>query len=536
MATTLELLREGQTSDLWQKCCGFIDLDIEQFMAIQQQLLLEQIELLKKCELGQKLMRGFQPSTVEEFRRQVPITTYPDYAPYLPERIESALPEPPMLWQHSSGRSTEYAYKWVPVTHRMYNELGDLFLAVMLFASCSEKGEIVVEEHDKFLYGLAPPPYASGSWVQRLIDDGIFEFLPPLEQANNMDFRQRLEMGFKMGLSEGIDLMAGISMMLLAVGERLGQGSSLKSTIQLLNKPKLLARLMKAKVKSKLARRQMLPKDLWSLKGIISVGTDATVFRERIKEMWGRYPLDLYGTTESVIIAMQAWDYGDMTFVPHTNFLEFMPEKEYQKRALDPEYQPETVLLDEVIPGSKYVPVLTNFRGGAFVRYLMGDLIQITSLRNANLNINTPQMAFYSRADYVLDFTYGSLTEKNIWQAIEDSGIPYVDWVARKETQEGPKLHLFLELGDTSLNEKEIARIIDEQLRALKEDYVYAVSDLGFELLKVTLLPGGAFKGYRTWRESQGADMARLKPPHIEPSDEALSVLLGSEIGIAARV
>jgi len=328
MATTLELLREGQTSDLWQKCCGFIDLDVEQFMAIQNQLLLEQIELLKKCELGQKLMRGFQPSTVDEFRQQVPITTYPDYAPYLPERIESALPEPPMLWQHSSGRSTEYAYKWVPVTHRMYRELGDLFMAVVLFASCSEKGEIVVEEHDKFLYGLAPPPYASGSWVQRLIDDGIFQFLPPLEQANNMDFRQRLETGFKMGLSEGIDLMAGISMMLLAVGERLGQGGGLKRAIRLLNQPRLLARLMKATVKSKLARRQMLPKDLWSLKGIISVGTDATVFRERIKEMWGRYPLDLYGTTESVVIAMQAWDYGDMTFIPHTNFLEFMPAQD----------------------------------------------------------------------------------------------------------------------------------------------------------------------------------------------------------------
>jgi len=79
----LELLREGKHQELWQRYCGFIDLNIEQFMTIQNQLLLEQIGKLNKSELGRKLMHGAQPETVDEFRQQVPITTYPDYAPYL---------------------------------------------------------------------------------------------------------------------------------------------------------------------------------------------------------------------------------------------------------------------------------------------------------------------------------------------------------------------------------------------------------------------------------------------------------------------
>src|SRR4030042_378810 len=119
----IELFRQGRHEELWQMCCGFIDLSLEQFMATQRRLLLEQIELLKNCELGRKLMRGAMPETVEEFRERVPLTTYADYYPELPEYREDALPAKPILWQHSTGRSVEYGLKlipskWTPVTSR----------------------------------------------------------------------------------------------------------------------------------------------------------------------------------------------------------------------------------------------------------------------------------------------------------------------------------------------------------------------------------------------------------------------------------
>ncbi len=536
MPTALELLRENRTEELWQKYCGFIDLNTEQFMDIQNQLLLEQIELLKKCELGNKVMRGAKPNSVEEFRRQVPITTYADYAPYLPEQREDALPEKPMLWQRTSGRSSEYSYKWVPFTRRMYQEMGDTFLAILIFASCTERGEIVLEEHDKFLYGLAPPPYASGCWAQRAAEEGIFDWIPPHEQAEGMPFQKRIEEGFKMGMSEGIDIMAGISIMLLTIGERFGQGGGLKRALPMLTKPKLLSRMLRAMIRSKLARRPMLPRDVWSLKLLISTGTDAAVYRERIKEMWGRYPLDIYGATEVFAIALQTWDYSDMTFIPYFNFYEFMPEKEYSKWSADNSYQPQTLLLNEVVPGERYVIIPTNFMGGAFVRYMLGDMVEITSLRNAKLNINTPQMAFYSRADNVLDFAGASLTEKAIWQAIEDSGYAYVDWVARKEIrEEGLILHIYLELKDTFPSEKEVTTAIDEQLQSMKEDYAYMVKELGFKLLEVTLLPSGAFQGYIAKRQAAGADPAHLKPPHIAPAEDIIEVLQTSESKVATK-
>ena len=529
MPTALELLQEGRNRELWEKCCGFIDLNMEQFMTIQNRLLMEQIELLKNCELGSQIMGKTKPRTVEEFRIQVPITTYSDYAPYLPEQRENGLPEKPKLWQRTSGRSSEYSYKWVPITERMYRELGDSFMALLLFSSCTERDEVRFEPGDKFLYGLAPPPYASGCWAHRLAEEGIFDFLPPMNEAENMEFQKRIEEGFRLGLTEGIDMMAGISVLLLTVGERFGQGGGMKRIFQMLGQPQTLPRLLKAVFRSKMAGHPLRPQDVWRLKGLVCSGTDSSVYRERIKEMWGRYPLDIYGATECVIVAMQTWDYGDMTFVPFFNFLEFLPEVEYAKWSADHEYRPRSLLLDEVVPDEKYVLVVTNFLGGVFVRYLLGDMIRITSLRNTELNINIPQMAYYSRVDNVLDFAGASFTEKAIWQAIEDSGLDYVEWVARKETVDRSVLHIYIELKSGRPSIKQVTTAIDQHLQTIKEDYAYMVQEEGHRLLEVTLLSDGAFQRYSALRQAAGADQAWWKPPHINATDEVIAVLRGEE-------
>ncbi|MCJ7743889.1 MAG: GH3 auxin-responsive promoter family protein, partial [Dehalococcoidales bacterium] len=83
MSTLIELFRQGKHEELWRRCCGFIDLSLEDFMRIQRQLLLEQLELLKKSELGRYIMHELSPRNVDEFRELVPLTTYDDYAPYL---------------------------------------------------------------------------------------------------------------------------------------------------------------------------------------------------------------------------------------------------------------------------------------------------------------------------------------------------------------------------------------------------------------------------------------------------------------------
>ena len=116
MPKAVELLRQGRDEELWQMCCGFLNLSLEQFMTIQKRLLLEQMELLNHCALGKKIMNGARPRTVEEFREQMPLTTYSDYCPELLQKREDVLPAKPALWVRTSGKSGEYSCKWSPIT------------------------------------------------------------------------------------------------------------------------------------------------------------------------------------------------------------------------------------------------------------------------------------------------------------------------------------------------------------------------------------------------------------------------------------
>ena len=102
-------------------------------------------------------------------------------------------------------------------------------------------------------------------------------------------------------------------------------------------------------------------------------------------------------------IAMQGWNKKGMTFVPYSNFYEFIPEEEWLKSKDDKGYQPSTVLLDAVEEGKTYEIVITNFHGGPFFRYRLGDLIKICSLKDEETGVNLPQMIFQSRTDDIIN-------------------------------------------------------------------------------------------------------------------------------------
>jgi hypothetical protein len=51
MANAAEMLSQGLREEVWRKYCVFLDLSTEKFMEIQERLLMEQIDLLSKCQL-----------------------------------------------------------------------------------------------------------------------------------------------------------------------------------------------------------------------------------------------------------------------------------------------------------------------------------------------------------------------------------------------------------------------------------------------------------------------------------------------------
>jgi hypothetical protein len=479
------------------------------------------------------------------------LTIYTDYCPELLEQREEVLPAKPAMWMHTSGRSVEYSagrsttVKWVPLSPRFYHELAAIMLGCGLFASCKDKGDTspLKVKRPKYLYAVAPKPYTSGAFAYIGQNEIVGESLPPLDKAEKLSFDARIQLGFRQALSQGLDVFFGLSIVLVIVGEMLSQQSRNVDVRSFLSDPRALFRLFRGLVRSKLARRSMLPRDLWSIKAIMGSGADSTVFKTKIKELWGRCPLEVYAGTEGGVYATQTWDYDGMTFIPNLNFFEFIPEIEYFKSQLDNSYQPKTVLLDEVKAGGCYEVVITNFHGGIMTRYRLGDVVRITSLRNGKLGIDIPQMVFEGRADDLIEIAgMGRLTEKIIWQAIENTGIPYTDWTVSKEAIDGkPMLHLCLELKDNYIaSERGVATAVYKQLVKLDDEQRYNFfraygtpeAVLGIKPVKVTLLQQGAFDNYRAQRQAEGADLAHLKPPHINPSDRVLS-LLGAKVKAA---
>ena len=533
MSTARELIRQRKKKEIWQKYCGFIDFSVEEFVETQSHLLMEQLRLLQDCELGDKLLWGMKPSSVEEFRQRVPLTTYKDYVPYLLDKREDVLPEKPILWQRTSGRSGEYPCKWVPITDRLYKEVGYYVVAMLVFSTAERRGQLIVRDHDKLLYGMAPPPLASGAMAGLLDDEFNFDVMPPRSEAEQLGFVERIQEGYSLALIQGLDIVFAISSVLVAIGEQFSQGAA-TSLSAMLSRPRAMPRLAKGLVKSKLAGRPPLPRDIWNLKALLTAGMDTSILREKLKYYWGKYPFEMYASAEMLMATLQTWDYKGMVFTPTIGFYEFIPEEEHQRSRRDRSYRPRTVLLDEVETGQIYELVFTSLQGGPFVRYRIGDWLEVTALSNEELNINLPQVVFYGRCDDTIDI--GTLfrfrfTEKTLWQAIENSGIGYNGWTARKEVQgsDPPVLHLYLELKRQGKTAEEVRLAV---YQSLKEEYrewaeqFTEVEALGWELLRVILLPEGAFARYILEQQAAGAELAHLKPPQINASDEIINKLL----------
>jgi len=528
MSELRELLQQGKKAEIWTKLCGHLDLNIDEYMEIQERLLFEQIEYLKNSEIGRALLGEKIPSTIEEFCNLVPLTTYKDYDPFLNDQSSKSLPFEPYGWARTSGRSGEYPWKWAPYTKQMFDQLGTGSITAIILSSATRKGEVNIDPHNVLLLGTAPRPYMSGFLSMSVEEHSGFRFVPPLSVGENMDFADRINAGFKQGMITGLDYFYGLASILAKIGERFETGGGSTKFNPAMLKPSVLFRLLKGFLNAKLGKRNLLPKDIWNMKGVLTGGTDTDIFRKKIEYYWGKQPLEGYACTEGGIFAFQSWSYKGMTLVPDSNFYEFIPYEEHIKSRIDKNYKPKTLLYRDLQPGI-YEMVFTNLLGGVFTRYRIGDLIEVVSMRDDEIGIELPQIRFYSRCDDIIDLAgLVRLTEKSIWMVIEASGFKYVDWIARKEEKDGkPILHLYLELppGDTTSMEL-IEENLRKNFRAKNNEFSDFEKMLGRENFVVTRLKDGAFARYMEEQKAAGADLAHLKPTHMQAPEKVIKRLL----------
>jgi len=523
-----EKLKKLRSSEIWNEYCGFLDLSVDEYMNMQNRLMLEQIDLWSKSGLGRGFLNGETPKSIDEFREIVPLTDYIDYSDMLLQKRADILPDTPIVWIQTTWEGGHNPIKVAPYTQGMLNAYRNNVMACFLLGTSTEKGSFDVSPKDKILYALAPLPFATGLFPLALGEEIGIEFLPSVRDAERMSFSERNKAGFKAGMKKGIQFFFGLGSVAyyvsLSVSALSGKSGGLKA-LSSMNIGRAL-KLLRAKYRCKKEGRELLPKDLFDLKGFMVAGTDNRCYKDDLERLWGVRPMELFAGTEPSCIGTETWTRNGMYFFPDACFYEFIPEADMLRSLYDKSYNPKTYLMDEVIPGEKYELVVSVLKGGAFMRYRVGDVYRCVGVSSADEDIHIPRFEYVDRIPTVIDIAgFTRITENSIKSVIDLSGLPVENWVAVKEynSDNRPYLHMYIEMAEESLSTHAITiEVLKEHLsvyfRYVDSDYKDLKHILGMDPLEITILRCGTFDSYER-------DYGSL-PHHINPSWREISSLM----------
>jgi hypothetical protein len=221
--------------------------------------------------------------------------------------------------------------------------------------------------------------------------------MPPFEISETRSFKDRLKIGLSLALRNGVDEVFSAATVLVKVGDMFaGEAQGIKLSSGIIH-PRALFNIIRGWLRAKIARRPMLPKDLWKPKSVITMGADTSIHKNAIAHYWGREPYEIYASTEVPGIAANLWNKKWLTLFPQACFYEFIPEEENIKAREDNGYHPTTLLANELETDKVYEVVVTNFYGMPLLRYRLGDTIKVMALKDEETGVNLPQISFHTR-------------------------------------------------------------------------------------------------------------------------------------------
>ncbi len=259
-----------------------------------------------------------------------------------------------------------------------------------------------------------------------------------------------------------------------------------------------------------------MPKDIWDLKGLICAGTDSASLKQKVEHYWGVKPLEMFGGTEPACIATETWAKNGLVFFPDVCFYEFIPKSEMEENLKNPDYVPNTYLLDELVAGNEYELVISNLKGGAFARYRVGDMFKCLSLGDEETGVQLPHFTYVDRGPTVIDIAgFTRISEATITEAIKVSKLDIGEWFAIKDLDEQKRafLHLYVEVSPGRTRSALTKDILNEHLaiyfRYIDADYKDLKALLGVDPLAVSIIPTGTIS---TYNQTFGRILRKMNP------------------------
>ena len=235
----------------------------------------------------------------------------------------------PRWWLRTSGRTGEFGGpKWAPYTPEMAKRLGEVVLALFLLAAVDGRGQFPFAEGDRLLFTMAPFPYMSGGVAHALLEEFPFTFLPPLEKAEQMTYERADPGGPLAGARETASIISMPSRWCWCGSQNSSRADrALCARHSSCFSPPAMLRIDTGPVQGAHGRQEeLLPQDLWTVKGIATGGTDTELFKDQIRAAWGRDTVEAYGCTEAGLFALQPWANQGLVFLPYAGFSGIHPD------------------------------------------------------------------------------------------------------------------------------------------------------------------------------------------------------------------
>ena len=513
--------------------------------AVSLELLMRLIRKNEDTEYGKKY--GFNKiSSYADFARQVPLSGYEDYEPYIERMISFGqknliTADDIVYYAHTSG--TSGAPKMIPCTKEA---LDILFSAVfervfgLYDAACREKtgaGMPAVKGINLMESRIGYTPYgiAHGAISETLNhreDTPFYNALPEelVYPVSEFD-RRHVKMLFALKERHLSFLMSTFSPTLYDMIAYLRHHWQMLCddleagrihpdiAVDPLLRGRLNAQLVPdperaAEIRAVMAEHAdgAFAPLLWpEMKLIATVGTATFApFVERLRQALGeeiRVDYLGYVCSEATVAAPLREDESASMLLPWGGFYEFIPAEEGA---------PDTpLLMNQLEIGKEYELVVTNLSG--FYRYRLGDVVRVEGYRN-----ECPMLVFSYRKNQLVSMYGEKVTETALRSAVEamaeESGTAVLEYSVYANTDTDPGHYTVLLESDREITPSHwpvYSEILNRKLCEIHESYGKKIMQKTMLPLEVRFVQPQTYALYRDLKVMSGASPNQIKPIHV---------------------
>lgn len=539
MYEVLNQMRRNGIEDR-EKLLAWFDIMTRKPLEVQTKLLLELLNENKDTEYGRKY--NFEKITsIEDYRKQVPITEYDDYAPYIDRMINDGeenliCSQKPVWYNKTSG--TVGVPKKIPYTQRTRDcftrySLG--YQSGFLYRHLQEKyfggrwlnlircGGSIIKLGDGTPYGpiseAALRPYID-KWQYIFPTPSQATFSPKGtdtrylnaryalcdKDLNNincsftgfiLDFCRYIEKNWKLLVN---DIEKGVIDESIELPEDLRE--SLSAGIRPM--PERAAEL--SAIFENGFDTPFIPK-VWKELQFVTGGASAGFSRytDEVRERYLGTDIAFYyrgiSASEGIFSVPVEIASHESALIPDSLFYEFIPVEEENA---------EPVTMDKLEVGKKYELVITNHSG--FYRYRMKDVVLVTGYYNA-----TPLVEFQYRIDKTVSLMGEKTTEMALRVAADSTakecGFLLVDSSVYPDTDDVRYVFIMeIDRVPKELNAETVIDCLERNLEKVNPSYADKVKSGLIKPVKLVFAQPETYVLYKEMMLMKGNSIAQLKP------------------------